>query len=1049
MNSGSSEKFLDEAPFGYAYRQIVTDNKGKPVDYIFLDVNSEFEKISGLDRRNILHKNASEVCSGMGEEDFNWVEYYGSIAMNQDTCEFEQYVEPLKKLYKVCVFSPAPEYFVTLFSDITDRRETEGELKSSKEKCALSEKNFRTFFETVGDMIFIGNQEGVIIYSNSAVTRTLGYSREELSGMHMVELYSPGDREEVEKIFAEMCSGGGDTHLLTLQSKSGDSFPVESRLWFGEWDGKKSVFGVSKDLSKEQTAQEKFNKIFSRNPALMAVSNSRDYRFTEVNDEFIKKLGYTKEEIIGKTAGDLGLFVQPEKQLKIVEELQKRGSVKNRELKVKAKDGTILEGLFSGEIIDSQGDPSFLTVMTDITDQKEAEEALEEANRHLEEQTVIAKEMAAQADLASKAKSDFLANMSHEIRTPMNAVVGFTDLLLTTELAPIQRQYLENVHSSADALLVLINDILDFSKIEAGRLELEYTMIDLHDTLEKAMDIVSFKAQEKGLELILDLDPELPFLVSADSVRLNQIITNLLTNAVKFTEQGEVELKAVCASPETPNTVIFSIRDTGIGMSLDQKEKVFDSFTQADYSTTRKYGGTGLGLSISKSLVEKMGGILQVETEPNKGSTFSFALSFNVEEMKVNGAEPAFRLKSALIVDDNKKYRTILDAMCSHWGINGVTVSNGIEALEILKNGPPVDVIILDYHLPFMDGLEVLKKIRQELGFTVKDLPVVFLYSSTDDQKMLERYREFGIEYMLMKPIKMKQLQNALEKIETGGENSSPVEFTSSSAQIQYDEDPPEKGADDAVCVVVAEDNPPNMLLARGLLLKIIPQAVIIEAKNGIEAVELFKEHKPQFVLMDVQMPELDGFNATAEIREYEEEKGGHTPVIALTAGALEGDREKCLNAGMDDYLSKPILLESLRKKVHQYVDRGREEASREKTETGAGKSIIEVARLYLYSQGHDDEIISQMFEMLLTRAPELKDEIQHSIDGHDGDGLKRSAHSAKGILNTIGMEKAAQYALEIEKSVDVGDMNGAEQRARVLLQEMSELIKLIKLDRK
>ncbi|MDZ7793059.1 MAG: response regulator [Spirochaetia bacterium] len=667
--------------------------------------------------------------------------------------------------------------------------------------------------------------------------------------------------------------------------------------------------------------------------------------------------------------------------------------------------------------------------------------------------------------------------MSHEIRTPMNAVVGFTDLLLTGSLTPIQRQYLENVHSSADTLLVLINDILDFSKIEAGRLELELTTLNLRDHLEKAMDIVTFIAHEKGLELILDLDTELPHLVSADSVRLNQILTNLLTNAVKFTEEGEVELRARCVSADNPGTVLFTVRDTGIGMSEEQREKIFDSFTQADHSTTRKYGGTGLGLSISKSLVEQMGGHLHVDSTPNEGSSFFFSLAFTVEEVKPPTEHTPLLLKTALIIDDNRHNRTILDAMCHYWGIESHAVGNGLEALEYLKSSAVVDVAVLDYHMPFMDGLDVAAKIRDDLNLSHEELPIIFLYSSADDPRVLERCKELHIDYRLAKPIKMTQLQEVLERVQNRdhdkgheksvGPGSGPGNVQGSGQKYPVPASEADKTAE-KITVLVAEDNSPNMLLAKGLLAKMFTEVTIIEAADGSEAVELFTQNFPDLILMDVQMPGKDGYSATADIRAYEAEHGGHTPIIALTAGALEGDREMCLQAGMDDYLAKPIQINVLRDKVQYWVyekkekpeaeaegARGADGARAAGLEAGQfeGPSAVESkrvpslkeAREYLYQQGHDDEIIGQMFDMLLERGPELRSAMQSALDAYDLESLKKAAHSGKGILNTLGMETAAEHAVDVEKRVDAGEPEAAASSAGLLMDDLSRMVELIK----
>ena len=1094
-------------------------------------------------------KPESTVVHGWPAEGIEWVELLVFPMIDDTTGEITGIIE--------------------LVRDITVR-------KRAEERLVSSEKNFRTFFETIDDMIFIGNKQGKIFFTNSAVTKKLGYNSDELTGMHVLDVHSPDDREEAEQIFTEMFAGDRDFCPLPLQAKGGKLIPVETRVWFGEWDGKDCIFGISKDLSKEQAALQKFNKLFDRNPALMAVSILPERRFTEVNEAFLKKMGYARDEIIGKTSEELEIFIEHDKQQLIAEKLNQQGRIENCELKVRAKDGTILDGLFSGEIIDSQGLPSFLTVMTDITEQKQAEEqvefqrsqiqslfeyssaamvmmdlenrvmdanrafeqvfgytlqeaegemlenlicperflefeskeldreslvgikgtdiirrrkdyreihvrvsagpikmggkingrfaifnditeqkeaqdALAQANRHLEEQTVLAKEMAAQAEMASKAKSEFLANMSHEIRTPMNAVVGFTDLLLTTNLDSVQTQYLENVNSSAEALLMLINDILDFSKIEAGRLELEYTTVNLREQLERAMDIITYRAHAKGLELILNIDPHVPHMVVTDPVRLHQVVTNLLSNAAKFTEEGEVELKAERIDTENPSSITLTVRDTGIGMTADQRKKIFNSFTQADHSTTRKYGGTGLGLSISKSLVEKFGGTLIVDSEPGRGSSFSFTLPFKVVEEKEQEKPAKIDIKKVLIVDDNSNNRTILEGMCTNWGIHTETASNGMGALEKLSGKNDFDVVVLDYHMPFMDGLDVAEKIRNEIGLSSKESPIIFLYSSAEDPHVIERCRELKIEYRLVKPIKMKQLYELFYKVHRGEKqhcsqvSASLQEKTVGGKLNKEGGNTEQDRAKAQISILIAEDNSSNMLLARGLISKKFPQAECIAAVTGEEAVELYNTRYPDIILMDVQMPELDGYGATKKIRALEEDKGiektDRTPIIALTAGALEGDREKALEAGMNDYLSKPVTISSLSLTIEKWLKQTSPSKEKEVEVKESGEGVLQRSMENLIANGHDENTVEEMFDMLIERLPQLSGEITESLSKEDIVSSRRDFHSLKGIFNTLCMDEAAESALSAEKAAIEGKTETAGLYAQYLIDTMNNLI--------
>ncbi len=612
--------------------------------------------------------------------------------------------------------------------------------------------------------------------------------------------------------------------------------------------------------------------------------------------------------------------------------------------------------------------------------------------------------------------------MSHEIRTPLNAIVGFSDLLLTTGLTGVQRHYLENVNGAAGTLLSVINEILDYSKIEAGHLELEYTTVDFRDLLEKAVGIVTYKAQEKGLELLSNIDVHLPSRVRADSVRLSQILTNLLSNAVKFTETGEVELR-VRSTGDEPGTVEFKVRDTGIGLSPEQQHRIFDSFTQADISTTRVYGGTGLGLSIAKSLVEKMGGELRVESEPGVGSTFSFTASFLLDESAKRSETadtPSFTARSALIVDDNENNVEILRDMLDYWRIQTHTAFSGTEALEALKSGLSVDVIILDYHMPAMDGLTVAARIREELGIIAENGPMILLYTSADAVDVLDRCSDIGVYHRLIKPVRMAQLRETLFQIQ---EKDIPEIRGAEDTEVES------RGPGEPVTILVAEDDATNRLLARGLLTKIFSDVTVVEATTGRRAVEKYTETVPDLVLMDVQMPELDGYAATGEIRMLEEQSGRSTPIIALTAGAFEGDREKCVAAGMNDYLAKPIMIESLREMVFQWLDPTTEDS----------RAKIQVARIraFLGANGHSEDTIDAMFPLLREQIPEKVSALRKASAKDDFELLRSTAHSVKGLASTIGLTGVMQQAEMVEKAVMDGDMMRADELTEPLIRNL------------
>ena len=927
---------------------------------------------------------------------------------------------------------------LAIYRDISEQQQIEAELRKQK---YLEQK----YFDAAGVILLAINTKAEVLRINRKGCQILDFPQDEIIGKNWIEHFvPPGERQSVMDTFAEILeeanpfTPGIENRIMT---RSGEERLIRwNTTILIETNNQISVVASGYDITEQRKTEQalkvneaRFRSLFEDSPIALweedfsalkkyfdilhesGVSDFETYfdenpdivkycagliKIVNINQATLSLYKASTKDLIYK---GLNQILGAESQESFKQELVAlaRGELHfSTEIQQAALDGEQLDVLMRLSVAPDYKDTweqVFISIQ-DISERKLMEENLRKAKE--------------EAEIAVVAKSEFLATMSHEIRTPMNGVIGMTGLLMDTPLSSEQYEYVETIRVSGESLLTIINDILDFSKIESGRMELEEQPFNLRTCVEDALDLLSAKAVKKKLELLGSIETGVPEYIVGDVTRLRQILVNLIGNAVKFTEQGEVVV-SVYLLPEKPGRLLFKVRDTGIGIPENRINRLFKSFSQVDSSTTRQFGGTGLGLAISKQLSELMGGTMWVESEEGKGSTFLFeiqahaAKAAEIDDKMVLDASQ-LQGKRILIVDDNPTNCRILSLQCRNWGLEATPFPNAGEALAYLKSGRKFDLGILDMQMPDMDGIELALALRaMQIS---KEMPLIMLSSVGKPEQRQHDLETAHFQVFLSKPVKQFRLYKAI--VEALGTSETEVNLNVNQKDTTIDHD---LGNRHPLRILIAEDNPVNQKLALRVLEKMGYRADAVG--NGLEAIESLGRQLYDVVFMDVQMPEMDGLEATRRIRENFA-KEDQPRIIAMTANAMLGDRDLCLKAGMDDYITKPIRFGEIQEMLEKSERIVKDEDQQQDNNSADGEipSALDPETIALLRDEIGMDVLIELSQLFLDETESAVADIQSASDEFDAERLRESAHSLKGASLNMGAHQLANVCKIIEQ---------------------------------